>query len=206
MPSQSSSQASQTAIPAAGGSRREHLIETALALFNEQGYRATGIDRILAESGVAKMTLYKHFKSKDELILAAIRRRDERWLTWFRGRVESRADTPGARLLAVFEVLDDWFARPDFNGCMFIKAAAEYPDLDHPIHAAAALHHRNVMAYLKDLAAAAGAKRPARLARDILLLMQGAIAVTQVNGPLGAAREAARVAEILIAEARGAEA
>lgn len=205
MPSQGSSQASQTAAPAAGGSRREHLIETALALFNEQGYRATGIDRILAESGVAKMTLYKHFKSKDDLILAAIRRRDERWLAWFRDRIERhvarRTDTPGARLLAVFEVLGEWFARPDFNGCMFIKAAAEYPDLDHPIHAAAALHHRKVLAYLKDLAAAAGAKRPARLARDILLLMQGAIAVTQVNGPLGAAREAARVAEVLIAEA-----
>ncbi len=182
-------------------SRRDHLIDTALTLFNREGYHATGIDRILAEAGVAKMTLYNHFKSKNDLILAALRRRDELWMRQFRRNVERRAKTPATRLLAVFDALEDWFQGKDFHGCMFIKAASEYPDLEDPIHAAAAQHHRNIMAYLRALAEAANAKRPARLAREIMLLLEGALAVTQVNGPVGAAREAARVAEVLVAQA-----
>ena len=186
-------------------SRRDHLIDTALGLFNRDGYHATGIDRILAESGVAKMTLYKHFKSKNGLILATLLRRDERWLVWFRGALERHARNhqgPGAPLMAVFDALEEWFASKEFYGCMFIKAAAEYPDMDDPIHAAAALHHRNIMAELRQLAERAGTKRPARLAREIMLLIEGAIAVTQVNGAsVGAAREAARVAQILIDQA-----
>ena len=82
-------------------SRRDHLIDTAIRLFNENGYHATGIDKILAESGVAKMTLYKHFKSKDELILAALARRDRYWREWFEGTLERRAETPRGRLIAV---------------------------------------------------------------------------------------------------------
>ncbi len=182
-------------------SRRGHLIDTAIALFNRDGYHATGIDRILSEAVVAKMTLYKHFKSKNDLIVAALQRRDELWMRQFRQTVERRATTPAARLLAIFDALEGWFQGPDFHGCMFIKAAAEYSDPRDPIHDAAAQHHRNIMAYLRTLAEATGAKRPARLAREILLLMEGALAVTQVNGPIGAAREAARVAEVLITQA-----
>ena len=81
-------------------SRRDHLVDTALELFIRDGFHATGIDKILAESGVAKMTLYKHFKSKDELILSALRRRDERFRNWFMRAVESRAQAPRQRLLA----------------------------------------------------------------------------------------------------------
>ena len=84
--------------------RRDHLVDIALDLFSRDGFHATGIDKILAESGVAKMTLYKHFRSKDELILAALRRRDERFRNWFMRTVERRADTPRERLLAMFDV------------------------------------------------------------------------------------------------------
>ena len=181
-------------------SRRDHLVDTAVALFNREGYHATGIDRILSQAGVAKMTLYKHFRSKNDLILAALRLREDRWLDWFARRVERQATTPAGRLMAVFDALDTWFQRDDFFGCMFIKAAAEYPDLDDPIHTAAAEHHRKVLAYLRELAQAAGAKRPAKLAREMMLLVEGAIAVTQVNGPVGAARQAAKIAEVLIAQ------
>jgi AcrR family transcriptional regulator len=180
---------------------RDRLVDTALDLFNRAGYHATGIDRILAEAGVAKMTLYKHFGSKEELILAALRERDARWRAGFRAAVERRATAARDRLLAVFEALDDWFAQPDFSGCMFINAAAEYPDAPDPIHAAAAEHHRHVLAFLRELAAEAGARRPARLAREIMLLMEGAVAVTQVNGPVGAAETARRAAEVLIGAA-----
>ena len=191
-------------------SRRDHLIETALELFNDAGYHATGIDRILAEAGVAKMTLYKHFKSKNELILAALTRRDEHWLAWFRKAVERHARHhadagPRARLRAVFDALEDWLRTPSFNGCLFCKAAAEFPELNDPIHAVAARHHRSLLAVLKELAEDAGARRPARLARELLLLMEGAISVTQVNGQVGATQAAARAAEILIEAALSPE-
>ncbi|MFQ5775704.1 MAG: TetR/AcrR family transcriptional regulator [Kiloniellaceae bacterium] len=182
-------------------SRRDKLIDTALALFDRKGYHATGIDRILAEAGVAKMTLYKHFGSKDELILAALRRRDARWRQWFKEAVESRAEAPRERLLAVFDALEEWLAGPDFHGCMFVKAASEYCAHDDPIHAAAAEHHRHVLSDLRELAAAAGAARPAKLARELMLLIEGAIVVTQVNGPVGAAKQARKAAQILIDDA-----
>jgi AcrR family transcriptional regulator len=178
--------------------RRDHLIDTALDLFNRNGYHATGIDRILAESGVAKMTLYNHFGSKDALIEAALATRDTRWRTWFREAVARRAETPRGRLLAVFDALDEWFARPDFHGCMFIRAAGEFTELDGPIHAAAAEHQRLVLAELRELATAAGARRPARLAREIMLLVLGAIVATQVSGPVDAGQAAKKAAAVLL--------
>jgi AcrR family transcriptional regulator len=184
-------------------SRRDQLIDTALDLFNRNGYHATGIDRILAESGVAKMTLYNHFGSKDALIQAALARRDERWRAWLRDAVARRAETPRGRLLAVFDALDEWFARPDFHGCMFIRAAGEYAELDDPIHAAAAAHQRLVLAELRGLATAAGARHPARLARELLLLALGAMIATQVNGPVEAGQAAKKAAEVLIEAALG---
>ncbi len=184
--------------------KRDQLIDTALELFNRDGYRATGIDKILAESGVAKMTLYNHFGSKDELIVAALERRDARWRDWFRHAVERRAETPRGRLLAVFDALEEWFAQPDFQGCMFMRAASEYCDRDDPIHAVAVEHQRLLLAELRDLAAAAGAKRPAKLAREILLLVMGAIVATQVNGLVGAGNAAKKAAEVLIEEALAA--
>jgi len=183
---------------------RERLIDTALELFNRQGYHATGIDGLLAEAGCAKMTLYHHFGSKEGLIRAALEARDARWRTWLRNRVETLAEAPRDRLLAVFAALDEWFRRPDFRGCLFAKAAAEYPDLADPIHRAAALHQREILGYLRGLAADAGAPRPARLARALMLLVQGAVAVTQVNGRVGAAETARAAAETLIAAALAA--
>ncbi len=182
-------------------SRRDHLIDTAIRLFNENGYHATGIDKILAESGVAKMTLYKHFKSKDELILAALARRDRRWREWLEGALERRAETPRGRLLAVFDALGQWFVSPEFQGCMFIRAAGEYGETGNPIHMAAARHQSEVLHLLRGLCAAAGAARSAQLARRLMLLIQGAIAIAQVHGPVGAAAEARNAAETLIAEA-----
>jgi len=183
--------------------RRDQLIDTALDLFNRDGYHATGIDRILAESGVAKMTLYNHFGSKDGLIQAALARRDARWRAWFRDAVARRAETPRGRLLAVFDALDEWFTGPDFHGCMFIRAAGEYAALDDPIHAGAAAHQRLVLAELRDLTDAAGARHPARLAREIMLLALGAMIATQVNGPVGAGQAAKRAAAVLIEAALG---
>ena len=156
-------------------SRRDHLVDTALALFSREGYHATGIDRILAEAGCAKMTLYNHFKSKDELILAALRLRDERFRNGFMRKVEKLAKAPRDRLLAVFDALQDWFDSEQFSGCMFINASAEFADPHTPIHAACAEHKRLVLGYLKELTAAAAAPEPDALAGQLMLLFEGAI-------------------------------
>lgn len=178
--------------------RRDHLVGTALALFSKHGYHATGIDRILAESGVAKMTLYKHFRSKDELILAALRRRDEEFCRWFQAEVETRAATPHERILTVFDVLENWFKDPDFNGCCFIHAAGEYARKDDPIHVAAAEHKARILTYLRELAQTAGADDADDMARQLMLLVDGAIVAAHVSGDAAGARGARALAEALL--------
>ena len=114
--------------------KREQLVETALELFSREGFHSTGIDRILAEAGVAKMTLYHHFRSKDELILAALRLRDERFRNEFMRRVERSSGDAAGRLTGIFEVLDGMFDAAASRGCTFINACAEYGDRDSAIH------------------------------------------------------------------------
>lgn len=183
--------------------RRDHLVGTALALFSKHGYHATGIDRILAESGVAKMTLYKHFRSKDELILAALRRRDEEFCRWFQSEVESRAATARERILTVFDVLESWFKDPDFNGCCFIHAAGEYGRKDDPVHIVAAEHKARIVGFLRDLVQAAGAANSDDLARQLMLLVDGAIVAAHVSGDVASARSARGLAEALLVGSLG---
>lgn len=184
-------------------SKRDQLIDTALELFSREGFHATGIDRILSESGVAKMTLYNHFKSKDELILAALRRRDETFRNWFMRTVEASADTPRGRLLATFDVLEQWMRQEGFCGCTFINATAEFGERGEAIRGSCAEHKRLVLDYLEKLAAAAGAADPKELAFDLNLLAEGAIVTAQIMRTNDAARRAKRAAEILIDAAVG---
>ncbi|MBI3499795.1 MAG: TetR family transcriptional regulator [Proteobacteria bacterium] len=183
--------------------RREELVDRALDLFYRHGFHATGIDRILAESGVAKMTLYKHFKSKDELILAALKRRDEKFRTWFMCEIERRGRSPRERLLVVFDILAVWFASREFRGCMFVNAASEFHEAGDPIHRAAAEHKRLIRDFLKRLATEAGAREPDAVAGALNLLLEGAIAVAHVAGDASAASDARAAAEILINRALG---
>lgn len=184
-------------------SRCEHLVESAAELFYRDGFNATGIDKILRDAGVAKMTLYRHFCSKDDLILAALRRKDERFRNWLVRTVEGSANDPRQRLLAVFDALEQWFSAPDFHGCMFINAAAEFGDLADPVHAAAAEHKRLVRNYLETLAVAAGAKKPRQLAQQINLLVDGAVVTAHVSGDPSVAKTARAAAEVLIEAALG---
>ncbi|WP_461519559.1 TetR/AcrR family transcriptional regulator, partial [Porticoccus sp.] len=106
--------------------RRQHLIDTAHRLFNEHGYHATGIDWILAESGVSKATLYKHFRSKEELILAVLQQRHAYFMTLLEEAVAKARKNGQQPVLVIFDVLDAWFESEGFFGCNFIKASAEY--------------------------------------------------------------------------------
>ncbi len=165
-----------------GSDRRKHLIEVALRLFRDRGFHATGIDTVLAESGVAKRTLYLHFRSKDDLIVAVLAHRDQLWRDWFRDAIKKRAKTPAERLLAMFDALEEWFVRPDFHGCMFINASAEFPVVSSQIHREAARHKELVRDFLLEQAEAAGAKDPAVLTDGLCLLMEGAIVMAQMTG------------------------
>jgi AcrR family transcriptional regulator len=180
-------------------SRKEHLVDIALDLFYREGFHSTGIDKILAESGVAKMTLYKHFRSKNDLILAALQERDRRFREWFFGEVESRAETPEEKLLAVFDALGVWLQGKDFRGCMFINAAAEFSSKNEAIHGFAGDHKRLVCDYLQELAKAAGVAEPSVLAFQLNLLVEGAIVMAHVGGETGSA-EHAKVAAVTLIE------
>jgi AcrR family transcriptional regulator len=182
-------------------SRRDHLVETALALFERNGFRATGIDRILAEAGVAKMTLYHHFGSKDELILAALRLGDQRWRRAFVDDVEGRAVDASARLLAMFDSLGECIAEEGFRGCLFVNAAAEHASSDHPARVAAAEHKRWITGYVESLARDAGAADPAALARQLCVLVEGVLARAHVAGDPGAAAAARDAAAVLVTHA-----
>lgn len=190
-------------------SRRDDLVETALKLFYSGGFNATGIDKILEESGVAKMTLYKHFRSKDELILAVLHRRDEQFRNWLMGEMEKASSDPRMRLLAMFDALEAWFEGRafkglGFHGCAFINAAGEFSDQSHPAHRAAAEHKRSILEYLQRMCVNAGARDPAKLAEQLALLKEGAIATAHVRGMPEAAQiakeMAIRMIDVAIAE------
>lgn len=186
-------------------SKKEHLVETAVKLFARDGFHATGIDKILQEAGVARMTLYKHFRSKDELILAALRKRDEQFRIWFKSAIEKTGGTPAERLLASFDALDEWFAGKafagvPFSGCAFINATAEFSEKNHPVHQLAAEHKRLILEYLRLMASSAGARNPDKLAWAISLLHEGAIVTAQVSSDLDAAQGAKEIARTVMAQ------
>ena len=184
--------------------RREHLIDTAIALFAEHGYHATGIDTILAAAGVSKKTLYRHFRSKEELILAALKKYDGLFRNDFMRQVEARADTPRGRLLAIFDVAADWFRRNNFYGCMYINAIGEYAATDTPIRQVCKEFKALMRRHVEDLCVELGAADPAGLAEELALLLEGAIVTAQVSGTRErAARVAAAAAAVLIGQATG---
>lgn len=178
-------------------SKQAHLVNTAAKLFYQDGFHATGIDRILAEAGVAKMTLYNHFKSKDALILATLEKQSERFAENLR-KTATQADTPRGALLALFDGLDVWFHSDKFAGCYFINACAEYTDLDHPVHAAATRHKQNTIDFVRDLCTRIGAPDPDGLSRQLAIIMEGAITTAQILGDPDAARHARAAAKTLI--------
>ncbi|MBA3381486.1 MAG: TetR/AcrR family transcriptional regulator [Actinobacteria bacterium] len=190
--------------PITGATRnaRERILDTAYELFSRNGIRAVGVDRIIAESGVAKMTLYRHFGSKDELVLEFLRRREQRWTQeWLQAEVEQRADDPAERLLAIFDVFDAWFRTDDFDGCSFINVLLELTDRASPVRRATVGHLATIRSFLQRLAADAGVADPEDFARRWHILMKGSI-VAAGEGDREAARRAQAIGKLLLADAR----
>lgn len=177
---------------------RERLIDTAIALFNRYGFHATGVDRIVAAAKVAKKTLYAHFPSKEELILAALSRKEAAFADKFIPMVQAASDDPKQRLLTLFEMAKSWFSDPDFYGCIFVNAAVEYSEPGHPINACARRFKTLLRGFAREQAQLGGAADPDLLADQIALLFEGATTVAQVSARPDAATTAKQIAETLI--------
>jgi AcrR family transcriptional regulator len=177
---------------------RERILRIAYALFRGHGITPIGVDRIVAEAGVAKTTLYRHFGSKDELVVAVLERHAEVWTRgWLEVEVDRRARTPKARILAIFDAFDDWFRQDSFQGCLFTNTLLETHDRPGPVRAAAVDGLAEVRTVLRRLAEGAGAPQPDELAHELLILMLGSV-VHALDGDVGAARRARSVAERLL--------
>ena len=179
-------------------SKREQIVSQAMKLFYQDGFTATGVDRIIKEAGVSKKTLYNHFKSKDELILATLRKRDELFRNKIMRETERLGATPRERLLTIFDAHTAWFHEKDFFGCMFINASAEFLSQQDPSHIISAEHKRLVRDYIRDLAKQAGVKKPDVLARQLNLLLDGAIVAAHVSANKDAAGQARDMAEVFV--------
>lgn len=195
------SPALQTDPPTAASDARERILDTAYELFSRNGIRAVGIDAIIDRSGVARMTLYRHFGSKDALVLAFLERREQRWTRdWLQRAIERRAVDPGERLLAIFDVFDEWFQREDFEGCSFINVLLEIADPKHELHRASADYLARIRAVVEELATDAGLADPEGLAHQWHILMKGSI-VAASEGDREAARRAREVAALVLGDA-----
>ena len=161
--------------------KRDELVQKALKAFYRNGFHATGMDMLVAETGISKTSMYKHFRTKEDLILAVLRLRDEQFRNWLYRRMEALADTPGQQLIAMFDALEEWFDEPGYKGCMFIKASSEYQDAAHPIHKQSADHKRMLERHVTELAEKAGLANPNALARQLLLLKEGAIVTAHLG-------------------------
>ena len=174
----------------------ERILGTVSKLFYEEGIRAVGVDAIAEEADVSKITIYNNFGSKDELVAAYLRRRDERWRAVLE-RDTSRYEDPMQRLLAVFDAYGDYlFDEEGYRGCAFTNAAAEITDEDHPARAVISEHKDHLRGRLSILAAEAGFEDPAVLAERLLILLEGAWVTAVVRRsaePLHSAREMARL-------------
>jgi AcrR family transcriptional regulator len=179
---------------------RQRILDTAYDLFSRHGVRAVGVDRIVAESGVAKMSLYRHFPSKDALVLSFLQEREERWTRdWLGAEVERRAGSPAERMLAIFDVFGEWFQLADYEGCSFINVLLEFDDRASPVHLASVDHLRNIRTFVSGLAADAGAGDPDALAHKWHILMKGSI-VAAGEGDQQAAGRAQDMGRLLLAD------
>ena len=181
---------------------RERILDSAYDLFSRRGVRAVGIEEVIDRARVAKATLYRHFPSKDHLVLAFLARRERQWTyEWVEAEARKRGATAEEQLLGIFDAFDEWFRRDDFEGCSFINVLLETADRAHPVGHASAEHLANIRMILRTLAEEAGLRDPDAFARSWHILMKGSI-VSAAEGDIDAAQRAKAMARTLIEQHR----
>lgn len=177
---------------------RERIERAAYQLFSQHGIRAVGVDALAARAGVAKMTLYRHYPTKDDLALAFLRRREELWTrTWLANALRDRTRKPAERLLGIFDLFDGWFRKADYEACSFLKALLEQSDRKHRVRAATLGHIMEIRSLIRELAVEARVRQPERFALQWQTLMMGSI-VAAYAGERDAARSAREVGRLLL--------
>ncbi|TEA71932.1 TetR/AcrR family transcriptional regulator [Allopusillimonas ginsengisoli] len=165
------------------------LLDSTEQLIYANGIHATGMDAIVKHSGVARKIIYTRYSTKQKLVAATLRRRHVRWMEWFVAAT-SVAAHPYERILSMFPALESWFGTPDFHGCAFLNAAGEIGDPDDEIRQVARMHKERLLTYLQDLTRAGGYRDPDSLARQLLMLINGAIADAMIFSGVQAAQAA----------------
>ncbi|MDN5932162.1 MAG: TetR/AcrR family transcriptional regulator [Pseudonocardia sp.] len=192
-------------MPTTGESGSERIGRAAYELFSRNGVRDVGVDAIVAKAGAAKMTLYRNFPSKDELILDFLRRREQLWTReWLQHESRLRGTRPQDQLLAIFDLFSEWFARSDFEGCAFLTTMVEITDPASPVRRASVEHLARIRGYLAELATAAGVEDVGLFARQWHVLMKGSIMAAH-EGDVHAA-QAARGLGVLLLHSHGIDA
>ncbi|WP_039028780.1 TetR/AcrR family transcriptional regulator [Leclercia adecarboxylata] len=176
---------------------REKILATAEQLIYENGIHATGMDLLVKTSGVARKSIYHHFANKDEVAAAALNARDIRWMEWFRSECD-KADTPQERILNMFTVLKGWFESEGYRGCAFINTAGEVGDSADPVRQIARLHKQKILDYALEMTGQLNIEHASTLARQLLLLIEGAITLSRVMGDYRAADDARNIAQLLL--------
>lgn len=178
--------------------KKGEIVAKALKVFYSSGFHATGMDTLVREIGISKTSIYKHFSSKEDLIAAVLTLRDENFRAWLFERMARDSSDPLDQILTLFEALDEWFRSDDFRGCMFINAAAEFPDPKDPIRSQVADHKEEVRAHLESLLIAAGYDDAKVMSRKLALLKEGAISAAYLSHSTSAAQEASDIAKALL--------
>ncbi len=180
---------------------RERILDGSYELFSQRGIQAVGVDEVVDNAGVAKATLYRHFPSKDDLVIAFLQRREDRWThDLVEAKARSRGSTPEEQLLAIFDVFDEWFRREDFEACSFINVLLELGP-DHPAGRASVRHLENIRSIVHGLGQEAGLRDPTSFAHSWHILMKGSI-VAAAEGDHEAARRAQSMGRLLIDQHR----
>lgn len=179
---------------------RERLIAAAVVRFHRDGFRGVGIDQVLSDVGISKTAFYKHFESKEDLMLAVLETQNAKLQETFRAMTRERGGcTALGQLHAAFDVVEHLIEVDDFKGCMFVNVAMEFPLLHEPAHVLAAKNKRAIEDILYDLAVEAGARDPRALAQELSVVMEGAYVTRHVTGNRNTIDIARRLAKLAIA-------
>lgn len=177
---------------------KDKILSVATDLFQTRGINSTGVDTIVAVAGTTKMTLYKYFNSKEELILEVLNKGHQDFQSWLNEKLSSNSKKPSEKLQKLFEFIEEWVTAPEFRGMAFIKASAEFPNEENAIHKLSSEQSREFKQYIQDLATQADIKDAEGLSLQLSLLFEGAVQAEQMKRGSGAIKYAKKAAKILI--------
>ena len=177
---------------------REKILHVASDLFHSRGINSTGVDTIVTVAGTTKMTLYKYFRSKEDLILEVLQKGHEDFQAWLNERLSLNSKQPADKIQKLLDFIEEWVTSPDFRGMAFIKASAEFPNEESPVHKLSAEHAKEFRIYIAGLAKEAGISDSDGLALQLSMLIEGAMQAEQMKRGSGAIKYAKKAAKILI--------